>query len=75
MTRILETSSKALLPEWLLRMKTDLPERDFRYEALKYLTRYKNYQLQYIEGAFAICVRRDEIEEKRRKKRGEATTR
>jgi hypothetical protein len=67
---MVQVSTKVLLPEWLLRTKSTLTDNDFKYEVLKYLVRYKDYQLQQIEGDFAICIRTNEVEVKRRKKRG-----
>jgi hypothetical protein len=67
---IIQTTTKVLLPKWLLRMQSTVPEREFNYEVLKYLKRYKDYQLDEVDGHFAICIRTNEIETKRRKKRG-----
>jgi hypothetical protein len=72
---IIQSTTNVVLPEWLLTQRSTLPERDFRFEVLKYLQRYKNYHFQEVQGGYAICIREDAIETERRKKNGKTSTR
>lgn len=62
------TTTKVLLPKHLLNLQ--ITHHEFRTEVIKYLERYPNYQLDRVEGEFAICLRMDIQTMKGRKKRG-----
>lgn len=54
--------SKVLLPKWLLDQQETISEQIFLTHVRKYLTRYPDYALISIEGAFAFCDRVEEGE-------------
>lgn len=62
------TRTKVLLPERILKEKSNWTEHNFLFMVRNYLTRYPNYQLIRVEGSFAVCDRTDEVKERRKRK-------
>jgi hypothetical protein len=62
------TRTNVLLPERILKEKSNWTEQNFNLAVRNYLLRYPNYQLVRVEGPFAICDRADEVEERRKRK-------
>jgi hypothetical protein len=62
------TSAKCnvLLPERILKEKSNWTKSNFDFAVRNYLLRYPNYRLLYVEGPFAVCER-DDVERERRK--------
>jgi hypothetical protein len=54
---IANNKTNVLLPGWLLRKRSALSDESFLVEAKKYLERYPDYQLLYVDNNFAVCNR------------------
>jgi hypothetical protein len=63
---ISSTRCKVLLPERILKEKSNWSELNFLFIVRNYLMRYPNYQLICVECPFAICDREDEVNESKK---------
>lgn len=52
------TQTKVLLPQWLMDKKKEVDEIIFLSHVQKYLTKYPNYKLLYVENKMAVCERK-----------------
>jgi hypothetical protein len=62
------TRCRVLLPERIIKEKSNWTEMNFDFAVRNYLLRYPNYRLLYVEGSFAICDREDDVEERRKRR-------
>jgi hypothetical protein len=58
---------KVLLPERILKEKSNWTEHNFLFSVRNYLLRYPDYIFLFVEEPFAICERRDAKQERRKK--------
>jgi hypothetical protein len=61
------TRCRVLVPERILKEKSNWSENNFLFMIRNYLIRYPNYQFIRVDGPFAICDRIDDVKEGRRR--------
>jgi hypothetical protein len=60
------TRCRVLLPERILKEKSNWTEHNFLFIVQNYLLRYPNYKFIRVENGFAICDREDEVKERKK---------
>lgn len=64
---LLNNQTRVLLPEWIVNKQPIIPENEYMELVLRYLKRYPEYHLEYVDDSYAVCIR--PIQQKKRGKR------